>query len=182
MSHYTVAVIHKKNQNIEDLLAPYDEAAAGSDFDKAKWDWYEIGGRWEKMIRTAKGNTNEAHLGDIITTIDEADYERALDFWDCEVDGTKERTPGRDYFTLYKPEYYKEFYGDRETFARIQATLRTYAVITPDGEWHAEGNMGWFGCSSATPKEFREWSENWQKNFIENQDPELIMTIVDCHI
>ena len=57
-----------------------------------------------------------------------------------------------------------------------------YAVITPDGKWYAEGDMGWFGCSSATPEEFKKWCEHYKEIFLDNADPKWILTIVDCHI
>ena len=79
-------------------------------------------------------------------------------------------------------KYYKDYYGDRETYARYMSRFRTYAVITPDGKWYAEGNMGWFGCSSATPEEFRKWCEHYKEIFLDNADPDWILTIVDCHI
>ena len=49
-------------------------------------------------------------------------------------------------------------------------------------KWYAEGNMGWFGCSSATPEEFKKWCEHYKEIFLDNADPDWILTIVDCHI
>ena len=94
----------------------------------------------------------------------------------------KPETPGKNYMTLFSKQYYEDYYGDRETYARYMANFRTYAVITPDGKWYAEGNMGWFGCSSATPEEFKKWCEHYKEIFLDNADPDWILTIVDCHI
>ena len=41
--------------------------------------------------------------------------------------------------------------------------------------------MGWFGVSLAGPDSNREWDENYHK-FLEESDPNWIITIVDCHI
>lgn len=176
MSHYVVAVIHRADQNIEDLLAPYDEdlkvapyleytkeeaieygkknytpghtdeelwkmVADGYETDDqgniysnynpaSKWDWYQVGGRWNNELPTIHGPANEARIADI---------DKSKDF-------------------------------------------TSYAVITPNGIWYAPGDMGWFGYSSETEDEAKKWHDEWQKRWIDNQDPELIMTIVDCHI
>ena len=72
--------------------------------------------------------------------------------------------------------------SDRETYARTMAAFSTYAVVTPDGEWHQKGQMGWWGMSSETPDEAKSWEADYMKRFIETADPELILTVVDCHI
>lgn len=58
----------------------------------------------------------------------------------------------------------------------------TYAVVTPDGEWHEPGKMGWWGTSSATPEEMKEFLKNYENDFIKKANPEWRLTIVDCHI
>lgn len=58
----------------------------------------------------------------------------------------------------------------------------TYAVVTPDGEWHEPGKMGWWGISSATPEEEAEFENNYEEKFIRTANPEWRLTIVDCHI
>lgn len=106
MSHYKVLVIHNENQNIEELLAPYDEnlevepylkltnneaiAKAREEYDdnysekeliknyaddygyiilddglystynpNSKWDWYQIGGRFDgELMLTDEGRLN----------------------------------------------------------------------------------------------------------------------------
>lgn len=182
MSHYVVAVIHRADQKVDDLLAPYEE---GAENNKANyWDWYEIGGRWKGMIKQKDGKrVDVAPIGSIDMTMDQDTYEQALNFWDVAIDQKDElKKPDVDYFTLHKPEYFKEYFGDRETYAKDRASFSSYAVITPDGKWHAKGEMGWFGYSSETPDDAKEWRDNWQKRWIDEQDPELIMTIVDCHI
>ncbi len=56
--------------------------------------------------------------------------------------------------------------------------------VTPDGEWLEPGTMGWFGISSATANEEREWYKSYQsiiKKFAE-ENPDYVVTLVDCHI
>lgn len=55
-----------------------------------------------------------------------------------------------------------------------------YAVITPDGEWHGRGNMGWFGMSSDKMP-----TESWEtlsldayRKYAEGHD----IVLIDMHI
>ena len=55
-----------------------------------------------------------------------------------------------------------------------------FAFVTPIGEWHERGKMGWWTCV------FNEKShDNWKsefKKFLDNLDEDTIVTVVDCHI
>lgn len=242
MSHYTVAVFHRKDQDIGDLLAPYDEnisvapyvrftreeairycrenwrqefldgktdedlwKSVAEDYDNrtdaagniystynpnSKWDWYQEGGRWGGLLRlkpevVARNDgfktADEARVGDIDFSPEKEKYEDALRFWDVIVDG-KEQEDGEDIWTIYNPDYYLHRYGDRETYASLQSQFGTFAVLTPDGVWHEQGQMGWFGCSGETDEEARDWMEHYQERFLDTADPDWILTIVDCHI
>ena len=230
MSHFTVAVIHRADQNIEELLAPYDEnkevepyvqysrqeaidharknykSAAGktdeecwqmvaedekTDEDgnilstynpQSTWDWWTVGGRWSGMLRLKNGSTvDSARIGDIDFALDEKAYRCCLRFWDVVVEH-QPQIEGEDFFNIYKESYYREFFGDRETYARQQAQFSTYAVVTPDGVWHGKGKMGWWAMSSETAEEARDWEEHYKERFIDAFDEDMILTIVDCHI
>lgn len=242
MSHYAVAVFHREDQDVDELLAPYDENISvapyvrftreeaiqfckdhwseeylvgksdqelwesiaeeyGNRTDElgniystynpnSKWDWYQVGGRWGgdlKVKRSARKNygeadqVDEARVGDIDFNYDLEAYNRALRFWDVVVDDAPQRDD-EDIFTIYNKQYYLDYYGDRETYARYCSQWSTFAVITPNGVWHEKGEMGWFGCSSDTPDDSKRWNETFQERFIESADPDWILTIVDCHI
>lgn len=242
MSHYTVAVFHREDQDIDDLLAPYDESLTvapyirftreeaieyakewwnkefldgktdeeiwqtmASEYDNrtdyngniyttynpnAKWDWYQVGGRWGgslKLKKSARKNycnmqfVDEARIGDVDFSNDSDSYREALRFWEIVVDGAKP-DDGEDFFTIYNKEFFLSYYGDKETYARSQSQWSTFAVITPDGIWHEKGEMGWFGASSETPDEAKDWDEGYRERFLEHADPDWILTIVDCHI
>lgn len=225
MSHYTVAVFHRADQDIEDLLAPYDEnmdvepyvkytrqaaidyaraylnteglsddecwklMANGCPRDadgniystynpKSKWDWWVEGGRYSGMLKCNGQEVDSGRVGDLDFMPDEVEYQQALAWWDREI----AKVSGEPEGTFYKTEYYLERYGDRETYAREMSRFSTYAVITPDGEWHAPGDMGWFGCSSESAEEARDWYNHYKERFIDTADPDWILTIVDCHI
>jgi hypothetical protein len=231
MSHYTVAVFHRKDQDIDELLAPFSEElkvepyivytkqeaiakareryevckdktdeecyqfmADGYQTDDegnllstynpdSKWDWYQEGGRWSGMLRRKSdgAEVDEGRVGDLEFGLDEEEYKDALRFWDIVVDH-KPHKPDEEYHTIYKEEYYKEYYGDRDTYAKHCAQFSTFAVLTPDGVWHEKGEMGWFGCSSETPEEAKDWEEHYKERFLDTADPDWILTIVDCHI
>ena len=55
-----------------------------------------------------------------------------------------------------------------------------FAFVTPIGEWHERGKMGWWACV------FNEKpTDNWKsefKEFLDSLDEDTIVTVVDCHI
>lgn len=147
----------------------------------SKWDWWEVGGRFNNMLQVGKVLRDEAYVKDIDFSRDDKTYKDALDFWDVVIDG-KLAKPGKNYDTFLPKKYYEDYYGDRETYANYMSHFSTYAVITPDGRWYSEGKMGWFGHSSASPEEFRKWHEHYEEIFLKNAAPDWVLTIVDCHI
>ena len=228
MSHYSVAVFHRPDQSVEELLAPYSEnlevepyiwlsreeaiayarkhyktegksdeecwqmVAEDSRTDEdgniystynpqSKWDWWYEGGRWCDMLNANGEPVDSGRFGDLTFPVDEEAYQEALRFWDVAIDH-KMAGDGEEYQLFYKEEYYREYYGDRETYARQMAQFSTYAVLTPDGEWHAPGEMGWFGCSSESGEESRDWYDHYKERFLDTADPDWILTIIDCHI
>lgn len=232
MSHYTVAVFHTEDQDVDELLAPFDENMrvepyicltreeaidfarknhegfdektdeecwqfmaddAGEDMvDKdgnilstynpnSKWDWYLEGGRWSGLLKVGHEHKDQAKVKEIDFSMDKEVYNAALRFWDVAVDH-KPAEPGEKIRSFCNEEYYREYYGDRETYARRQAQFSTFAVITPDGEWHEKGESGWLGISGESSKEAEDWDEHYKERFIDTADPEWYITIIDCHI
>lgn len=160
MSHFSVLVIHRPDETVEELLAPYDEDPTfvapellqfvpDDDCDAdpdtgqrgywhnplAKWDWWEIGGGWHSALPLKRGGRADS------ARISEIDFP-------------------------------SEGQG---------APFHTYAVVK-DGEWEEVGAMGWFGIGTETEEEAAEWARGFRERFIEGCDPDLIATIVDCHI
>lgn len=218
MSHFTVAVLHREDQDVDELLAPYDESIEVAPYVKytrqqaidrvhswkghedmpddeayqylaedyetdedgnllttynpnSKWDWYEIGGRWDGELRLKNGeSSNEARISEIDFSPNDEDYEEAIKDWENEFNG------------WYNMDHLKQMYGTAEVYAKTVSAFSTYAVVTPDGVWHQKAEMGWFGMDNATPEDSKNWPLNYYDRFIKNADPNLIMTIVDCHI
>ena len=145
----------------------------------SKWDWYVVGGRWPDMLKLKDGTrADEAQIKDIDFSPDEQVFKDALDFWDGYV---LEQDPEKYENVFYKREYFLENYT-RKGYARQQATFYTRAVVTPDGQWHEVGQMGWFGMSSESGHERTDWADKWYNRFIKNEDPEATLTIIDCYI
>lgn len=145
---------------------------------RSRWDWYMEGGRWGGFLNHSR---DSAKVRDIDFSLDQEAYEDALRFWDTVVDH-KPVPDGEEMHSLYTEEYYRDYYGDRETYARHQAQFSTFAVVTPDGEWHEKGRMGWFGCSSETGEEARDWEDHYKERFLDTADPNWELHIIDCHI
>jgi hypothetical protein len=172
----------------------------------AKWDWYQIGGRWSGLLKLKNnaesgeygkrswtnkntiisGNkADSAKIKDIDFSIDKKEYVESLRFWELVVEGdTPKNTEEKRIIenNFYKPEYYSNRYDNKEEYARLSSEFSTYAVITPDGIWHSKGEMGWWACGSETDEEAKAWNKSFKKRFINTADPEWILTVVDCHI
>lgn len=155
---------------------------------KSKWDWYVVGGRFTCVMPVKPGTEyvaqDAALLKDIDFSPNAEKYRRCKRFWEVYVDKAP-LLPGEEenqFFSIYKPEFYKERYGDADTYARINASFSTFAILDADGNWHEKGEMGWFGLSSETNEESMNWDNNYEALLKKLADPEDWITIVDCHI
>lgn len=104
---------------------------------------------------------------------DDIDDDALLDEWNRYV---------TDGGMFYKPEYYRERYGDFETYRNWMRLPAVWAVVTPDGSWHEPGEVGWFACDDATSDSLREWSATFEERFIIPYTPGTKVVILDCHI
>lgn len=148
----------------------------------SKWDWYDIGGRWNNILKTKDGNfVNSCLVKDLDLSPDKKEYDKNIRFWELVVEEQALKEGEEKPFNWYKKEYYLERYGTKENYAKIQSQLSTYAVLTPYGEWYEPGQMGWWGISGASTNDEKAWDENYHK-FFDEANPEWTVTIVDCHI
>ena len=152
----------------------------------AKWDWYEIGGRWSGMLKKLDGTRcDECEIKDLDLSLDTEMYEKAKRFWEVVVDKQqlKDGEYADGFVSWYKDSYYKDTFGDKETFAKDKASLSTLAMLL-DGEWHEQGKMGWFGMSDTTSESLQEYTSFFDKKLKELKEthPHATVTLVDCHI
>lgn len=152
----------------------------------AKWDWYEIGGRWSGMLKKSDGTRcDECEVKDLDLSLDEDMYEKAKRFWEVVVDKQplKDGEYADGFTSWYKDSYYKDTFGDKETFAKDKASLSTLAMLL-DGKWYEQGKMGWFGMSDTTSESLQEYTNFFDKKLKELKitHPNARLTLVDCHI
>lgn len=164
----------------------------------AKWDWYEVGGRWANMLLVKDSVTeyvqgghygrheereapegyrwvDGARIKDIeFDKMEEYSRESAEKYWEEAQD--KEAFEKRFIYGLQDAET-KEQYIQRNT------SFSTYAFLNGiTNEWVSVGEMGWFGMSSETSEEGYNWDIQYVSNHIEPADPELYFVVIDCHI
>lgn len=200
MSHFAVAVfidpMFDTIDQVEERLAMYSESdetyctevEIDEDGDEwrfnpnAKWDWWDIGGRWCDTIPLKNGKyATYASIADINFGIDKNKYDNLIKEWDAVVENKGVDENKKPYY-FYNPEYYTSRYASKEEFAEKESKWFPFAFVDPDGKWHEKGEMGWFGINDATrnsisvyEKEFKECSDICKKLG-------YAVVIVDCHI
>lgn len=155
--------------------------------EKAKYDYYLIGGRWQEMLTLKDGTkANSAKIKDVDFSLNKKRFKGAERFWELYIEKGMDNLTSEEKeeigFVFYKPKYYTEKYKTKENYAKQSSSFNTYAVVDTDGKWYEEGEMGWFAISSATIEEENEWEISFFDKFIKNRDPEEYITILDCHI
>lgn len=170
MSHFAVAVFRKKGQTIKGLLLPFYENNPNAEH--PEWDFYEIGGRYSGRLLKKNGKrVNSAKVSEIDFSPDKEAYERAIKRWENVVEKGD-----------VDAEYYIAEYSDKEGYANAMAAFTTFAVVTPDGQWHDYGKLSDFGFVVTRSETEGAWANNYKSRFIDTADPEWRLTIVDCHI
>lgn len=206
MNCYTVAVFMSDDkQSVDDLLAPYDEnlevpphmikSQLNEDINvlttynpQSKWNWYEIGGRWRGLLilkNNKKGLRGTFSLAARITEGYDGAFVSDVDFKAMKRRDTAKLPPYEDAMknSFLNEEHLRERFPTEKEYIERETTFQTYAVITPDGKWHAQGKMGWWGLSSDTAEEERAWQLGYHDRFIKPATKNnWYMVIVDCHI
>lgn len=157
----------------------------------SKWDWYVIGGRWNGWLADEDKQP-------------ENDPRNWKTCWICGGTGKRDDELGRK-AREENPEYTcngcsgtgKELKWPTE---QIQSDMnivpvelllelerrrgelpRPFAFVTPDGEWHEKGEMGWWGMVR-DEKEADSWESQWRDAVAKYSDGEHVLISVDCHI
>lgn len=172
---------------------------------QAKWDWYQLGGRWTGFFtlklksngklgepslvserRVNPGTADQAYKKDIdFEKMRQNNFEDASKRYDEFENLSKEKTidAGAAYFdygirNIAKNS--KKFIPEpREEFIKRHAPVITFAVVK-DGKWYERGEMGWWGIVS-DEKNTDEWNEQFTK-LIEEQSDDTLLSLFDCHI
>jgi hypothetical protein len=116
---------------------------------KSRWDWYAIGGRWHRNLHLKDGVEVSAHVGSPSWGNPDPNGDGGVNF------------------------------VDRTSELDLDRTTPTFAVLTPDGEWHERGRMGWFGLV-ADEQEPDTWAPEWRALVESHADQPAFL--VDVHI
>lgn len=187
MSHYSVAVFMADDGgSVDRLLRPYQEGSMGAVNNRCeKWDWYEVGGRWKNLLMR-KSNKGASHTTNGSThRCCDAAFVQNIDFVAMRQRAKIRLIPYKEAIATSwaGEENMCEVFPCEEDYINCAPLFSTYAVITPDGKWHAPGHMGWFGVSTETPKQKRAWHLGYHNRFIKPAfENNWYLVIVDCHI
>lgn len=150
---------------------------------KSKWDWWTIGGRWNGYF-DAKYDP-------------EQDPENLEECFLCNGTGKRDDDLGRE-ARQQDPTYtcngcagkgkklkWPSHLKKHANWMPVAELLKqkeispSYALLTPDGEWHQRGEMGGFGMSS-NEKEVDTWEAEYRRCL--ELYPDALAVAVDCHI
>jgi len=197
MSHFPVLVLvdddvarETAEAAVAPLLAPYNENdewfAEGS-----RWDWWMIGGRWTGSISPEPYEPGE----------DPENFETCWlcqgtglrpdwELFEAESPGWREWSGGcngcrgKGWETVW-PTRWKPYDGDVQPVASLAADFVPMAIVTPDGRWHEQARMGWFGMTTEDEGGNGEKPEAlWRATYkaLLEQHPEATAVLVDCHV
>lgn len=123
--------------------------------EKAKWDWYQMGGRWRGRLKLKQPD----------------DQHPLYDGWEF-----SEKNHRGEYNRLRK-----EGYCDQALVGEISnlEEITTFALVK-EGEWYEKGKMGWWGVVT-DPKDEDVWKEEVKK-LLQGLPDDTLLTILDCHI
>ena len=147
---------------------------------QGKWDWWELGGRWDGHLLDKSGQkVNSGRISDLSLKPREDVYSDSLNVWDAVVEG---KNNGYYIASLSKHrDDLRKAFACRENFARTLSLFSTYAVITPDGEWHEPEKMEWYHTCSNPVEKLQKWTLGYWDLFLAHANPEWMLTIVSCH-
>lgn len=162
----------------------------------SKWDWWQIGGRWSGYFdpdynpEEDESNFETCFVcggtGMRSDALGQQRRESDPDFT-CNGCGSKPGPPG---VTVKWPTHWVQ-HGNITTVAHwielieegegdlSRESVIPYAMVTPDGIWHAKGEMGWFGMSHDEIDQ-DDWDSRVKE--IAKAVPNTLAVIVDCHI
>jgi len=149
----------------------------------AKWDWWNIGGRWPNMIPLKDGSKcDDAPFGLVDLEALKCDpeiFKESERLWELVVEDKNPETK-RDKELIKNVISTKDWYLNRfktkEDYARQAASFYTFAVLK-DGEWFEKG---WVEREKFEDE--YNWAENFYDNFLTNLPEIAYITVVDCHI
>lgn len=137
---------------------------------KSKWDWWTIGGRWTGSLGTYrpemdKANYVKCYMCNGTGSRPDGDYSKSNTWARKGNDLYPVKPNARGCNVCYGSgmnlKWSSEFKNVDNVMvvSQINPHFTPYSLITPDGEWHEKGHMGWFGISS---NEDDNWPERYK--------------------
>lgn len=172
---------------------------------KSLWDWYDVGGRYTGSLVLRKGFDpeyeedmrnngefdqvveDEAKVKDIdfvkTCSVTPERIEYGARFWDVYVEGKplkRGEKPG-DYEDIIKKSWYRDTYGNKQTYLNSLSAFPVYAILGYDKiiSQPKDDIFDW-----VEEKEGRTYQDflDEMSNYISHLDPEDWISIIDCHI
>lgn len=199
MSHFfTIAIVPGTTapENIEDtvsrLLAPYDE-----NLQIESHQVYFSNGRVERMAKHYRKSPQD--LAGLVQDLDDwtgnegGVDEQGLYYWSTSNpqskwdwwviggcwNGEVRGTPKNDETGFNFGEQYHQLEENMLPVKWLDHKLSCFAIVTPDGAWHQQGQMGWWAVVT-NEKDDSEWEKEVME--IIQRHREDILVGVDCHI
>lgn len=163
----------------------------------AKWDWYEMGGRWTGAFKAKQGTPVVLGRPGVFKNTPEEGFVDQIAYKDIDFVGMEKahKAKGEQYWQEYqdklkdpqkssmvhfeydikpgmsKKQYMKKWTGD--------LNWMPFAFVDKNGNWHEKGEMGWWGIVS---NEDKVSYEEAFKRFVATLEPDDILTQWDLHI
>lgn len=125
-------------------MIPYDENLTQGFNPNAKWDWWEVGGRFSELLRDSEGICyNMLMASEVSFDLDEDLAESASIVWDWVV----EDNPPQDADQRTRPRMSRDWmlkaYGSKEAYVELIATPIAIFndILAPDGTWISNVNL-----------------------------------------
>lgn len=161
----------------------------------AKWDWWELGGRWTGMLKMKPGAEGKRGRAGLMPPLAKPGYADQAWMRDIDWDGMTadrlaqysamwlaykekraadpDRAKGLAYEIGATPE-------DTRASYMARAKLFTPFAVLTRGEWLERGSMGWWGTVT-DEKPVDEWASRVAE-LIASLSPDTLLSVVDCHI
>lgn len=172
--------------------------------ENAKWDWYQLGGRWTGMLKLKKGSLGKIGKQGLQTSAPKPGYvdsalKKDIDFAEMKERATKEGSEAYDSFLAvyendkgckkFHPYFEYGVKGEtkdgifipetKEQFMKRHSGFVTFAVLK-DGVWYERGEMGWWAIVSDEKPE-DQWDAEFH-NLLDSISDDTLLSVYDCHI
>jgi hypothetical protein len=192
MTHFAVLVLADTDpadpgacvERAGELLAPYDEQgvffAEGS-----RWDWWTVGGRFTGRLdgydpAADPANTETCSLcagtGMRLVWPSHVTEEWIADCSGC--NGCRGAGKRVKHSSLWAPHR-----GDVAPASAVLSRPQLFvpaAVVTPDGAWHEEARLGWWGLELERVESPGDWRAIVSTLLADHRDAAVVL--VDCHV